>query len=219
MPTNTSGFFLQCSTGPRRLDLLVPRAAAPFGIAHHARDGGAAAAGWRRIAVFGEELGPIAAVSLIQSNFGDPGNLEAVARAGDHLAAFWRGAEAGAPWSGPQVFAAGVAGNPALIQGGSGHRGHFELVAPLASGGLGHWCRDNDTADLVWRGPTVIGEGSGRFEAAALIESNYGSLEVVTRIGRRRPAGAAPERRRPAGPFRARRSARRGGPRSLVPRQ
>ena len=187
MPTKNSGFLVQrTSGGPRLLDLVAPRLpGATGGIAHHAWDEGAAEPAWRPAAVFGEELGEVAAVSLIQSNFGDPGNLEAVARAGDRLAAFWRGTAADARWSGPQVLASGVAGCPALIQGRSGGRGNFELVAPLAAVGLGHWYRDNDTADLAWRGPAVLGEGAGRFEAASMVESHDGSLEVVARVGDR----------------------------------
>ncbi len=184
MPTKTSGFFLQRGTGgPRVLDVLAPRPGAP-GIGHHARDEGAAAPAWRLAAVLGEELGAVSAVSLIESNFGAPGHLEAVALAGGRLAAFWRGAEPGARWSGAQVFAEGVAGNPALIQGGFGHRGHFELVAPLERGGLGHFRRDNDSAALAWRGPAVFGEGV-RFDAVAMIHGNYGSLEVIARAGDR----------------------------------
>jgi hypothetical protein len=34
---------------------------------------------------FGQELGRVEAVTLIQSNYGSPGNLELVARAGDGL--------------------------------------------------------------------------------------------------------------------------------------
>ncbi|MGK3989854.1 alpha/beta hydrolase [Sorangium sp. So ce136] len=193
MPTTISGFFLQCA--PRgALELVVPAADAPFGVEHHRRE--EAAGPWRHAATFGRELGPIGAVSLIQSNFGDPGHLEAVARAraGDRLAAFWCAPGSEPSWSEPRFFAEGAAGDPALIQGGFGGRGNFELVVPHAGGGLAHYFRDNDTAELGWRGPAIFGADLGRFEAVAMIQGAAGvpgapaapgDLEVVARTGDR----------------------------------
>ncbi|WP_437690003.1 alpha/beta hydrolase [Sorangium sp. So ce176] len=181
MPTTISGFFLQCASSGA-LELVLPAADAPSGVEHHRRED--AAGPWRRVATFARELGQVGAVSMIQSNFGDLGNLEAVARAGDRLAAFWC-APAGEPsWSEPRFFAEGAAGDPALIQGGSGGRGNFELVVPHAGGGIAHYQRDNDTAELGWRGPTIFGADLGRFEAAAMIQ-RAGDLEVVARAGDR----------------------------------
>ncbi|WP_437636247.1 poly(ethylene terephthalate) hydrolase family protein [Sorangium sp. So ce854] len=181
MPTTISGFFLQCASRGA-LELVLPAADAPFGVEHHRREG--AGGPWRHVATFARELGEVGAATLIQSNFGDLGNLEAVARAGDRLAAFWC-APAGEPsWSEPRFFAEGAAGDPALIQGGSGGRGDFELVVPHASGGIAHYHRDNDTAELAWRGPTVLGADVGRFEAVAMIQRG-GDLEVVARAGDR----------------------------------
>ncbi|XXY45536.1 alpha/beta hydrolase [Sorangium sp. So ce269] len=193
MPTTTSGFFLQCA--PRSaLELVVPAADAPFGVEHHRRE--EASGPWRHAATFGRDLGPIGAVSLIQSNFGDPGHLEAVARAraGDRLAAFWCAPGSEPSWSEPRFFAEGAAGDPALIQGGFGGRGNFELVVPHASGGLAHYFRDNDTAELGWHGPAIFGADLGQLEAVAMIQRAVdapgapaapGDLEVVARTGDR----------------------------------
>ncbi|WP_437928357.1 alpha/beta hydrolase [Sorangium sp. So ce291] len=190
MPTTISGFFLQCA--PRgALELVVPAADAPFGVEHHRRE--EASGPWRHAATFSRDLGPIGAVSLIQSNFGDPGHLEAVARAraGDRLAAFWCAPGSEPSWSEPRFFAEGVAGDPALIQGGFGGRGNFELVVPHAGGGLAHYFRDNDTAELGWHGPAIFGADLGRFEAVAMIQraasapTAPGDLEVVARTGDR----------------------------------
>ncbi|WP_437654070.1 alpha/beta hydrolase [Sorangium sp. So ce1182] len=190
MPTTISGFFLQCA--PRgALELVVPAADAPFGVEHHRRE--EPAGPWRRAATFGRDLGPIGAVSLIQSNFGDPGHLEAVARAraGDRLAAFWCAPGSEPSWSEPRFFAEGAAGDPALIQGGFGGRGNFELVVPHAGGGLAHYFRDNDTAELGWHGPAIFGADLGQFEAVAMIQRSVdaqraaGDLELVARVGDR----------------------------------
>jgi dienelactone hydrolase len=187
MPTKTSGFFLQrVSSAGGVLELIVPASTAPFGVAHHRRDGDDPA--WRRVATFAEGLGAVAAASLIQSNFGDPGNLEVVARIGDRLAAFWCAAAPDPSWSGPHILAAGVAGNPALIQASYGQRGDFELVVPHAGGGIAHYYRDNDCVALTWHGPLVFGADVGCVDAVALIQSNRsspGDLEVVARAGER----------------------------------
>jgi hypothetical protein len=71
-------------------------------------------------------------------------------------------------------FATGVVGVPSLIQSSHGTRGNFEVVAPLAGGGLAHWWRDNDSASLTWHGPTRFGSGSVR--ASALLQSNFGPV-------------------------------------------
>ncbi|WP_437327359.1 alpha/beta hydrolase [Sorangium sp. So ce381] len=191
MPTTTSGFFLQCASRGT-LELVLPAADTPFGVEHHRRE--EASGPWRHVATFAGGLGPVEAVSLIQSNFGDPGHLEAVVRAGDRLAAFWCAPSSEPSWSEPRFFAEGAAGDPALIQGGSGGKGNFELVVPHASGGIAHYHRDNDTAELGWRGPVIFGEGLGRFEAVAMIQRVAGAphgphapgdLEVVARVGDR----------------------------------
>ncbi|XXX77976.1 alpha/beta hydrolase [Sorangium sp. So ce134] len=199
MPTTTSGFFLQCASRGA-LELVLPAAGAPFGVEHYRRE--EAAGPWRRAATFATDLGPVGAATLIQSNFGDPGHLEAVVRAGDRLAAFWCAPAREPSWSEPRFFAEGTAGDPALIQGGSGGRGNFELVVPHASGGIAHYHRDNDTAELGWHGPAIFGAELGRLDAVALVQRGAGApgargdLEVVARAGDRlvmfrRPAGAA----------------------------
>ncbi|AKT36746.1 chlorophyllase/cutinase-like alpha/beta fold protein [Chondromyces crocatus] len=180
------GFFLQDGAGRDGAELLVPLDGPPYGIAHHVLDTSSDPPVWRYVNTFGAELGPVDAVSLIRSNFGDPGNLEVAARAGDRLALFWRPAELGATWSSAYPLTSGVTGAPALIQGTWGHRGCFELVTPISAGGLAHWVRDNDTSGLPWRGPVLIGAGVGRLDAVALVQSNLGGaghLEVIARRG------------------------------------
>jgi hypothetical protein len=121
---------------------------------------------------------------MIQSNFGHPGSLEVVARVGSQLHFFWR--DSALIWSGPYLFAAGVAGTPSLIQSRFGAQGNFELLVPLASGGLGLLWRDNDAPGYPWHGPFPIGQSLGTVDAVTMIQSNFGypgSLEVVARVG------------------------------------
>ena len=71
-----------------------------------------------------------------------------------------------------------------LIQSHYGHKGNFELVSPLASGGMVHFFRDNDAPGFPWHCTTTF--GTGYTEAISMIESNFGmpgNLEVVARVG------------------------------------
>ena len=97
-------------------------------------------------------------------------------------------------WYGPfplvadGVQVSGVSGIPGFIQSRFGTKGNFEIVAPLAAGGLAHYWRDNDTLGLPWHGPIVFGAGAGSIDAVALIESNFGrpgNLELVAVAGGR----------------------------------
>ena len=146
---------------------------------------------WIRSTTFGLDVGQIDSIGLIQSNLGSPGHLEVLARTGDHLLSFWRD-ETG--WHGafPVVAAGkvvtGISGNLALIQSRFGWQGNFELVVPLATGGLAHYSRINDDPAMPWSEPIVFGTDSGQVDAVALIESNFGipgNLEVVARVGDR----------------------------------
>ena len=93
---------------------------------------------------------------------------------GGDLVHFWRdGANA---WHGPiAIPGGGVSGHPGFVQA---RDGTFQVVAPLAVGGMGHWIRD---AAKQWSGPT--GFGSGTVRAVGLIQSNFGAgnLDLVAR--------------------------------------
>lgn len=122
--------------------------------------------------------GPIAvsttavdAVSLIQSSYG--GNLELVARVGSQLAHFYRDSSS-LNWSGPSFFASGVSGAPSLIQSRAGTPGNFEVVTPLAGGGLAHFWRDNSNPAMPWNGPDPFASGS--FDGAALIQRTMATI-------------------------------------------
>jgi hypothetical protein len=75
-----------------------------------------------------------------------------------------------------------------LVQSRFGAQGNFEVVVPLAAGGLAHLWRNNDAAGLPWSAPIPFAAGVGTVDALSLIQSNFGSpgnLEVVARIGDR----------------------------------
>jgi len=170
-------------------ELIVPLAAG--GIAHYFRDNDDPALPWRAAPVFGQNAGVVDALTTIESNFGDPGNLEVIARVGNRLVSFWRDSAQPLAWHGPFPLVAdgtavtGVAGNPVLLQSKFGTKGNFELIVPLAAGGFAEFWRDNDNASLPWHGPAVIEAGS-HFDALSFIQSNFGTpgnLEVVSRVG------------------------------------
>ncbi|XKK34429.1 hypothetical protein HFP66_01550 [Bacillus sp. A17A.1] len=143
------------------------------------------------------KLGKVDGVGLIQSNYGTPGNLEIIALYdnGRQLAHMFRDSETGI-WSEPlPLELSGTTdsklffrGNPAFLQSQYGNKGHFELVIPLASGGLVHFRRNNDDSNLTWTKEPDFGTQLGKIDAVGLIQSNYGTqgnLEVVALYGNR----------------------------------
>jgi hypothetical protein len=208
-----SGMLLQSGFGRRgNFELVLPLASG--GLAHRWRDNDATNLPWKAGSAFGGSAGKLDAVSLIQSNFSSAGhgagNLELVARAGDHLEFFYL-PDSGGPgntpgsWQGPLEMKvdgaplAGIKGNPALIQSGHGVKGNFELVVPLAAGGLGHYWRDNDASGMPWKkGMVPFGTGFP-IDGVALIQSTFsagngpGNLELVARTGDRLVAFYRPD--------------------------
>ena len=169
-------------------ELVAPLATG--GLGHWFRDNDDPAFPWRIAPIFAQSAGVIAAVTMIESNFGTPGNLEVIARTGDRLIFLWRDSTQPLAWHGPFPLVAdgvpvtGVADNPLLIQSKFGTKGNFELVVPLNLGGFAEYWRDNDNPTLPWHGPTTV-ETPTTFQALSLIESNFGvpgNLEVVSRI-------------------------------------
>ncbi len=189
MPTRSSGFFIQGTFGAHdNFEAVLPGKTA--GLAHVWRDNDDPALPWHSNGFFA--AAPYVGPSLIQSNFGTgPGNLEVVARLGDQVHHFWREDQPPYTWHGPTIIAGGVTDNPALIQGSFGSKGNFEMVAPLAAGGIGHWWRDNDSATLDWHGPTVFGPGAGPVNGVAMLQNSgasahggsAGNLEVFVTLG------------------------------------
>jgi hypothetical protein len=182
MAANHSGFLVQSSHGTAgNFELAVPRTGG--GLAHFWRDNDDPGFPWHGPAVMFGSAEAMPAAALIQSNMGPFGNLEVVALAGAKLVHHWRDDGGTWRWQGASELpgAGNVVGVPAFVQGGHGAQGNFEVVAPLASGGLGHWWHDNDDPGSAWNGPTPF--GGGAVDAVAMIQSNFGKLEVVARVG------------------------------------
>jgi hypothetical protein len=51
-----------------------------------------------------------------------------------------------------------------LLQSTYGKIGNFELVVPLASGGLAYYWRNNDDKRLLWHGPGKFGMHIGQLD-------------------------------------------------------
>ncbi|MFP5317620.1 MAG: galactose oxidase-like domain-containing protein [Acidimicrobiia bacterium] len=174
--------FLGGHGGNGNFEMVLPRGAGG-GAWHWWRDNDDPGHPWHGpTTAFGSE-GVVDAVTLIQGNLGPAGNLEVVARAGDGLVYSSRDDGGTWRWKTPAAIpgSGGAAGAPSLVQGSSGATGNFEVVSPLAGGGLAHWWRDNDGTGTPWTGPTPFAGGTP-FAAADMVEGWVsGHLEVVAR--------------------------------------
>jgi hypothetical protein len=166
-------------------ELVVPYPGG--GLAYYSRDNDNGKK-WSGPYVFGTNAGAVDAVSMIQSS---SGQLEVVARVGDHLVHFQ-----GTPpvWSGPDLIPLGVSvsGTPSFIQGRFGDPGsfNFELVTPLVAGGMAHFWRNNarnatPPQEWITTPPTII-TTNRVVSDVSLVQGNLGptfdNLEVVARI-------------------------------------
>jgi hypothetical protein len=129
----------------------------------------------------------IASIAVIQNTYnGRPGvygNLEAVARVGDQLQLYtgrnnqW---DSGSPILIQGTPISGVTGVHGFTQDGDG--GPFVVVAPLSSGGIGHYVRGNDE-QWTWSQVGTFLQQYGTFDTISLIHSQkYGNLECIARI-------------------------------------
>jgi hypothetical protein len=164
-------------------EIVVPRPQGGF--SYYWRDNDDELLPWLGPYDFAVDSGIFDAVTMIQSNFNDPGNLELMARSGDQLFSFWRDSKQNFEWKGPFPIATGVEGTPSMIQSTFGNKGDFELAVPLPSGGIIYYRRDNDDPQLTWYGPFMFGMSLGKVEAVSLIQSNFGDpghLELVAQV-------------------------------------
>ena len=180
MSTKSSGFFIQGTFGGQgNFEAVVPGRTS--GLAHIWRNNDLPALPWSAPDFFA--TGTFGGASLIQSSLGGGMALEAAARSGNQVVFFIRAETPPYGWSAPAVIATVVSGTPALIQGAFGANGNYEMVVPMAAGGIGHFWRDNDAGPGVWHGPEVFGAALPNILGVALIQSTYGNLEVVATAG------------------------------------
>jgi hypothetical protein len=214
LPARRSGSFLQGNFGGQgNFELVVARGKQ---LAHYFRDNDANGFPWHGPVTFfdashasgggGSVPIPVSptGLSLVQSNFVVPGNLELAVRltptlGDDRLVFFFRDARG---WHGPVDIQpdtgaiVGISGPPAMIQSTFGNQGNFELVVPLGKR-LAHFFRDNDAPGFPWHGPFVFFDAttqqarSGSVPipenptAVALLQGTFnipGNLELVVRM-------------------------------------
>ena len=177
-------YFKQGRFGKRGNFELVTPLTHGEGLEHNWRDNDSATLVWGNPTCFGR--GIVDGVTMIQGNYGSPGNLEVMAVEGSRFWAYARASQPPFTWFGPMLGGEGVRGIPSMIQSRHGERGNFELVVAHQDGGLTHWWRDNDNGALPWIGPHRFGDGR-LYQGAAVIQSNYGPnaghLEVVAVAG------------------------------------
>jgi hypothetical protein len=149
---------------------------------------------WHLATPFMQEVGHVDAVTMIESELVEGlFALEVIARVGGQLWFAWR--SAALHWAGAAridvswVVAIAVSGVPSLIQSKYGQkRRNFELVSPLAGGGLLHLWRDNvsdDPAQWRWRPAGPVLDTGRRYNSASLLQGpmgvDPGNLEMVAR--------------------------------------
>jgi hypothetical protein len=151
---------------------------------------------WFGPEVFATDIGEFDAISMIQSNFTTGpgiGNLEMAALFQGEILYYWREDIPPYIWHGPEAMNGFqqqlFIGNPVLIQGRFEQRGNFEMVVPLADGGIAHYSRANNLAGVPWFGPNVFATELGVVDAVTMIQSYWtvgpaiGLLEVIARVG------------------------------------
>ena len=122
-------------------------------------------AGWRFQGAF--DFAAAGYPGLIQSNYGHPGNLEAVVRDIDgSLNHYWRPQNTSGRWMlGNQISPPGTTlmSGSSLVQSNAGNQGNFYVVAAMTDSTLRMFWRDNDgdIANLQWQKGESFGGGVG----------------------------------------------------------
>jgi subtilisin family serine protease len=192
-------------------DLLVPQGHL---INHYIRANDDPQTPWYLVRILSyQPLSPASApkpvgVTMIQSTFfgdGQHGNYDLIVRVKPAVASqpdyldYWTLDSETANWSGPfpviadGVPVTGVIGDPQLIQGTEGTRGHFELLVAQRDT-IYHYFRDNDDPSHAWHLIRTLpykamhGRLGPRPRDVAFVQSNYssdgaqGNFELVTRV-------------------------------------
>ncbi|MBV8967803.1 MAG: hypothetical protein JO331_01935, partial [Verrucomicrobia bacterium] len=80
-------------------------------------------------------------------------------------------------------------GLPGFVHNRADFPGNFELVTPLATGGLARYSRVNNHPGTPWSGPEIFAVSMGQIDAVSLIQSNFkleptgvGNLELIAQF-------------------------------------
>jgi Galactose oxidase-like, Early set domain/Glyoxal oxidase N-terminus len=182
MPGARSGFLVQSTHGTKgNFELAVPREGG--GVAFFFRNNDAPGFPWYGPIVAFGSFEDVTATAMLQST---QGSLELIVLEGAKLVHYSRDDGGTWKWKQPTPLPGSVTvtGPPAFVQSKHFSAGNFEVVAPVAAGGLAHWWRDNDHPSLPWHGPHLFGQGN--VSAVAMAQTNYGAvgnLEVIARVG------------------------------------
>lgn len=124
------------------------------------------------------------APTLIQSTYGQIGNLELACLLNTHqMQHWWRDDDHGNVWNAGPVFGSNISSPPCMIQGQYGMSnesatGNFELCAATTAGTVQHWWRDNSSSSEPWQMSATFGHNV--VFVVALIEGSFGfNLEVI----------------------------------------
>ena len=99
-PVEGNASLVQSRFGTKgNFELLVPSAGG--GLIHFWRNNDNTFLPWSGATFFGASVGMVAAATMIESNFGSPGNLEVICLAGNQLYFFWRDSGPAFNWNGP----------------------------------------------------------------------------------------------------------------------
>jgi hypothetical protein len=177
------GLLVQGSSGHKgNFEVVVPRVGGGFWAFW--RDNDTPGFPWHGPGLAMGSEDDVTEVVLLEDNL-HPGELVSVRLEGSHLRCAARGyvnvhGVVHPRWGASEELpGGGVAGGaPGFVQS-FGIHGNFEVVAPLTTGGLAHWWRDNGVPARPWHGPTKFTPAILTFSAAALVQNDNGHLEVV----------------------------------------
>lgn len=180
-PTDAVGIpgFIQSNYGaPGNFEVVVRTADGRLN--HWWRDDGPPWA-WHDGGRFGGGIA-YSGASLVQSHYGNQGNLELVAVTfGGQMQHFWRDDDHGNVWHAGVMFGSNILSPPCMIEGqfGAGNEnavGNFELCVAV-NGSVQHWWRNNSSA-MQWSQSATFGHGV--LAVTSLIEGSFGfNLEVI----------------------------------------
>ena len=158
------------------------------GLLHYVRFNDAPGVPWSTPTRFGESLGVVDAVAMIQSNYtaaGETnGRLEVIAQVGGQLFSLSRQSQEPYSWiAAAEAVTNGlgieVDGLPGFVQT---QDGDFHVVVPLKTEGIAHLRRPANQNN--WLLESQFGQNLGKVQAVSLLQNRFGigTLELLTQV-------------------------------------